>query len=144
VLGVPHHCLVTHDSGSLRGQGSTSPCLYNRWLGYVRFGFVRLPVSHARFVHDLPTACIAQPGVECAHMVIPDCVCCCCYCCLHQAQAFAVSGVDNSIEAYALAVADAINTGGDQATTAYAQAFASASAGWYMLMHQRLCSVSGH
>jgi hypothetical protein len=56
---------------------------------------------------------------------------CCCACCLQQAEAFAVSGRAKTVKAYALAVADAINTGGEQVTTAYAQAFASASAGWY-------------
>lgn len=43
-----------------------------------------------------------------------------------------MSGRDRNVKAYALAVADAINKGGDQVTTAYAQAFASASAGWYI------------
>jgi hypothetical protein len=54
--------------------------------------------------------------------------------CFHQAEAFAVSGRDRTVKAYALAVADAINKGGDQVTTAYAQAFASASAGRYTEM----------
>lgn len=45
-----------------------------------------------------------------------------------------MSGRDRTVKAYALAVADAINKGGDQVTTAYAQAFASASAGRYTEM----------
>jgi hypothetical protein len=53
----------------------------------------------------------------------------CCACCCHQAEAFAVSDRDRTVKAYALAVADAINNGGDQVTKAYAQAFASACAG---------------
>lgn len=52
-----------------------------------------------------------------------------CVLCVLQAQAFAVSGRDNQVQAYAFAVADAINTGGAQATQAYAAAFSSAYAG---------------
>jgi hypothetical protein len=54
--------------------------------------------------------------------------------CALQAQAFAVSGREQNVQAYALAVADAINTGGDQATQAYAAAFSSAYAGVHHLL----------
>jgi hypothetical protein len=48
-----------------------------------------------------------------------------------QAQAFAVSTEESreAVTSYALAVADAINTGGEKATTAYAAAFSAAYAG---------------
>jgi hypothetical protein len=48
-----------------------------------------------------------------------------------QAQAFAVSGRESreTVRSYAFAVADAINTGGEAATTAYAAAFSAAYAG---------------
>jgi hypothetical protein len=80
---------------------------------------------------------IQQPARgKCASLVatwaghrVSQILCICHPCCCHQAQAFAVSGRDDSVKSYALAVADAINTGGEQATTAYAQAFASGSAG---------------
>lgn len=50
---------------------------------------------------------------------------------LEQAQAFAVSTEESkaAVTSYALAVADAINTGGEKATTAYAAAFSAAYAG---------------
>jgi hypothetical protein len=51
--------------------------------------------------------------------------------CRLQAQAFAVSGRESraTVRSYAFAVADAINTGGEEATTAYAAAFSAAYAG---------------
>jgi len=51
-------------------------------------------------------------------------------CCVFvQAEAFAVSGRQNQVQSYARAVAQAIQTGGETATTAYAAAFAQAYAG---------------
>lgn len=46
-----------------------------------------------------------------------------------QAEAFAVSGRSNQVDSYARAVAQAIQSGGESATTAYAAAFSQAYAG---------------